>query len=71
MPQAAYLAFRGLYLWESFSGWHMAGFALIMLVYAVVWFLLSKAAAPVYAPLKDGGALISGGDDLDQKGLIE
>ena len=33
--------------------------------------LTRPAATGRYAPLKDGGALISGGEDLDQKGLIE
>ena len=41
-----YFLFRVFYLWESFSGWHMTGLALLLTVYAVVWFLLTKAAAP-------------------------
>ena len=117
------MLYRVVYLWASFSLWHMGGFALLLAVYGVVWFMLTKAAEPVcvrrpapaqhppstaaqhrrpaqqhpvlpregqaararmhglspgskaqraarvcgrYAPLKDGGALISGGDDLDQ-----
>ena len=117
--QALYVLYRVVYLWDTFSLWHMGGFALLLTVYAVVWFMLTKAAAPVcvrrpapasthqhrrapppsiaapgsaltakagrraglsprstaqraarvcgrYAPLKDGGALISGGSDLDQ-----
>ena len=44
--QAAYILYRVWYHWESFSGWHMAGLALLLTVYAVVWFLLTKAAAP-------------------------
>ena len=35
------------------------------------WHLTRPAATGRYAPLKDGGALLSGGEDLDQKGLIE
>merc|ERR1711935_862842 len=68
---ALYVLYRVVYLWASFSLWHMGGFALLLAVYGVVWFMLTKAAEPVYAPLKDGGALISGGDDLDQEGVIE
>ena len=117
--QALYVLYRVVYLWDTFSLWHMGGFALLLTVYAVVWFMLTKAAAPQcvrrpapastaehrrapppsiaapgsaltakagrraglsprstaqraarvcgrYAPLKDGGALISGGSDLDQ-----
>ena len=116
--QALYVLYRVVYLWATFSLWHMGGFALMLAVYGVVWFMLTKAAEPQcarrpapaqhprsppppstaapgrpsprrpgrarprgpspgskaqraacvcgrYAPLKDGGALISGGDDLD------
>ena len=45
--QALYFLYRVFYLWESFSSWHMAGLSLLLSVYAVVWFMLSKAAAPV------------------------
>ena len=69
--QAAYFAFRVFYLWASFSGWHMLGLALLLTVHAACWLLLSKSATPLYAPLEKGGALISGGEDLDQKGVIE
>lgn len=68
--QAAYFAFRVFYLWASLSGWHMAGLALLLTVQAACWLLLSKSATPVYAPLEKGGALISGGEDLDQKGGV-
>lgn len=31
-----YIAYRMYYLWDSFSGWHMAAFAGTSLVYLVV-----------------------------------
>ena len=65
------MLFRMVYLWDSFSNWHMCGFGLTCTVYMVTYGLLSKAAAPRYAPLNEGGALISGGEDMDQKGVIE
>ena len=49
----------------------MLGLALLLTVHAACWLLLSKSATPLYAPLEKGGALISGGEDLDQKGVIE
>ena len=58
------------YLWESFSGWHITGFGLTSTVYAVCYYLLSRAAAPTYAPLEKGGALISGGSDLSMTGGV-
>ena len=70
-PQAIYALFRMWYLWESFSSWHIGGFCFTSTVYALCYFLLHKSATPIYAPLAQGGALISGGEDLDQKGLIE
>lgn len=45
--QALYVLYRVVYLWDTFSLWHMGGFALLFTVYAVVWFMLTKAAAPV------------------------
>jgi hypothetical protein len=45
--QALYVLYRVVYLWDTFSLWHMGGFALLLTVYAVVWFMLTKAAAPV------------------------
>lgn len=33
--------------------------------------LIARAAAPKYAPLEKGGALISGGADLSQAGVLE
>ena len=44
--QALYVLYRVVYLWDTFSLWHMGGFALLLTVYAVVWFMLTKAAAP-------------------------
>lgn len=69
--QALYVLFRMVFLWSSFSGWHMAGFVLISTTYLITYFLLYKAASPHYAPLAQGGALISGGEDMDQHGVIE
>ena len=40
------MLYRVVYLWDTFSLWHMGGFALLLTVYAVVWFMLTKAAAP-------------------------
>ena len=60
-----------VYLWDSFSGWHIFGALLLTLAYAVCYFMLSRAAAPKYAPLEKGGALVSGGTDLSQAGVIE
>ncbi|KAL1507087.1 hypothetical protein AB1Y20_007946 [Prymnesium parvum] len=68
---ALYVLFRMWYLWPSFSNWHMGGFALTSTIYAACYFMLSKAAAPKYAPLAEGGALISGGEDLGQAGVLE
>lgn len=48
----------------------MAGLGLLLTVHAACWLLLSKSAMPVYAPLEKGGQLISGGEDLDQKGGV-
>ena len=44
--QALYVLYRVVYLWDTFSLWHMGGFALLLTVYAVVWFMLTTAAAP-------------------------
>jgi hypothetical protein len=68
---ALYVLFRMVYLWDSFSHWHMCGFALTSIIYLATYSLLHKAAAPVYAPLAQGGALISGGEDMRQEGVIE
>ena len=59
------------YLWATFSSWHIAGFCLTTTVYAVCYFMLSRAAAPVYAPLEKGGGLVSGGSDMSQSGVTE
>ena len=69
--QVLYVAYRIYYLYESFSGWHMCGAALLALAYAICYFMLSKAAAPTYAPLEKGGGLVSGGADMSQAGVIE
>ena len=45
--QALYVLYRVVYLWATFSLWHMGGFALLLAVYGVVWFMLTKAAEPV------------------------
>ena len=60
-----------VYLWDSFSGFLIAGFVYSSIVYGVCYFLLSRAASPKYAPLEKGGALISGGTDMSQAGMIE
>ena len=65
-PQALYIAFRVVYLRDSFSGWHIAGLSLTSLVYAICYYVLARAAAPKYAPLEKGGALIDGGADMAQ-----
>eukprot|EP00966_Prymnesium_polylepis_P289489 6686766-Prymnesium_polylepis.1 len=69
--QAVYVLFRVWYLWASFSGWHMGGFVLTSTIYAVCYFILHKAAMPKYAPLAQGGALTSGGENLGQAGMLE
>ena len=71
LPQALYGLYRMAYLWDSFSNWHMVGFGLTSTIYAIIYFMFSKSAKPTYAPLAEGGGLISGGTDLDQKGVIE
>jgi len=68
---ALYIAYRVAYLWSTFSGWHIAGYSILLLVYAVCYFMLSRAAAPTYKPLNEGGALVSGGSDLSQGGVLE
>jgi hypothetical protein len=69
--QALYIAYRMYYLWESFTRWHMGGFALTTTIYVSTYALFSTSATPKRAPLKDGGKIISGGTDLNQSGLIE
>ena len=69
--QAIYGGYRIYLLWDTFSNWHAAGFALTTTVYAASYYLFSASASPKYAPLKDGGKLISAGTDLNQSGLIE
>ena len=71
LPQSLYVAFRVYYLWESFSGWHQAGFALLLVVQLACWAMFSSSATPKYASLQDGGKLISGGVDLSQGGIVE
>ena len=69
--QAIYIAYRVYYLWDTFSSYHMAGAGILATVYAICYFMLAQAASPKYAPLNKGGALISGGTDLDQSGVLE
>ena len=44
------MLYRVVYLWATFSLWHMAGLTLLLAVYGIVWFMLTKAAQPVCAP---------------------
>lgn len=69
--QVLYVAFRVGYLWDSFSNWHWAGFALTTVLYLITYFILAKAASPKFAPIAEGGDIISGGADLDEKGMTE
>ena len=69
--QLLYILYRIVHLWESFSGWHIAGYSMLMIVTFVCYYMISKAAAPTYAPLEKGGTLISGGSDLSQPGVLE
>ena len=68
---ALYLAYRVAYLWETLSGWHIAGATLLMAVNVGTFWFLSMSASPKYAPLAEGGKLISAGVDLSQSGVIE
>ena len=69
--QALYVLFRVYYLWDSFSRWHMGAYAAILLAYLALYSFLKLSATPKYAPLAQGGGLVSAGSDLEQKGLIE
>ena len=62
---AIYLAYRVGLHFASFSGWHWAGLAFTSFVYLLTYYLLRESAKPRYAPLNDGGALLSGGEDMD------
>ena len=66
--QAIYVAFRVLYLWSTFSGWHTAGFVLLLTAYLVLYGFLRRAAAPTY---RADGVLLDGGADMDAKGVTE
>ena len=68
---ALYGAYRVWYLWDSFSRAHMAGAALATTVHGVAYVMLRLAARAKYKPLVEGGALVDGGADLDQKGVLE
>ena len=69
---AIYLAYRVGLHFASFSGWHWVGLAFTSFVYLLTYYLLRESAKPRYAPLNDGGALLSGGEDMDaQGGVIE
>lgn len=70
-PQALYVLYRVWYLWDSFSRGHMGGFGATLLAYLALYFFLKLSATPKYAPLAQGGGLVSAGSDLDQKGVIE
>ena len=63
-----YIAYRVAYLWDTFSGWHMAGFGLIITVYVAAYSLFVTSARPKYDA---AGKLTSGGTDLFQPGLLE
>ena len=69
--QALYILYRMAYLWDSFSRWHMTGFGFSSTVYAVCYYFLRLQAKPTYAPIAQGGQLVDGGADLDQKGFLE
>ena len=72
VTNALCLLYRVGYLWDTFSGWHWAGLGFSSFVYLVTYYLLRESAKPHYAPLNDGGALVSGGEDMDaQGGVIE
>ena len=69
---AIYLAYRVGLHFASFSGWHWVGLGFTSFVYLLTYYLLRESAKPRYAPLNDGGALLSGGEDMDaQGGVIE
>ena len=59
------------YLWETFTSYHIFGFGLTSTIYLVCYYLLHMAAQPKYAPIAEGGMLISGGTDLSQEGMIK
>ena len=65
---AVYALYRIYYLWETFSSYHVAAFALTTFVYGALYLFLSSSATPKYKP---GGELLSVGVDLNQKGVIE
>ncbi|KAL3913332.1 MAG: hypothetical protein SGPRY_008018 [Prymnesium sp.] len=67
----AYVLFRIGYLWDSFSTWHACGYGLLCVIVGACYLMLRSAATPKYAPLAEGGALISGGENLDQAGVLE
>lgn len=69
--QALYGLYRVYYLWNTFSNLHATGLAITVLLYLALYFFLSKSASPKYAPLAQGGALVSAGVDLNQEGVIE
>uniref|UniRef100_A0A7S2DRR1 Transmembrane protein 208 n=1 Tax=Haptolina brevifila TaxID=156173 RepID=A0A7S2DRR1_9EUKA len=68
---ALYVAYRVAFLWDTFSGWHAAGYALTIIVYAVCWWLFTMSAKPKFASVAEGGKLISAGIDLNQPGVME
>eukprot|EP00316_Scyphosphaera_apsteinii_P022466 CAMPEP_0119312478 /NCGR_PEP_ID=MMETSP1333-20130426/26631_1 /TAXON_ID=418940 /ORGANISM="Scyphosphaera apsteinii, Strain RCC1455" /LENGTH=153 /DNA_ID=CAMNT_0007317107 /DNA_START=66 /DNA_END=527 /DNA_ORIENTATION=- len=54
---AAYILYRMLLYWSSFSNWHVAGLLLIIMAYMFLFGFLRMAA--------------NSGSDLDDKGVIE
>lgn len=68
---ALYGGYRVWYLWDSFGRAHAAGAALTTTIHGVAYAMLAMAARPKYKPLSEGGALVDGGADLDQKGVLE
>lgn len=69
--QALYIAYRVVYLWDTFSAYHMVGASILAVATAVCYFMIARAASPKYAPLEKGGQLVSGGSDLGQSGVLE
>lgn len=71
IAQALYIGYRVVYLWDTYSAWHIAGGTLLVTVNVGTYLFFSRSASPKYAPLAEGGKLISAGVDLNQDGLLE
>ena len=65
---ALYLACRVIYMNQTFTRLHAAGFGAILLAYISLYTFLASSGSPQYAP---GGQLVSAGVDLDSKGVVE